>query len=87
MLVAINFFNIKVYMFDLYENKKYKTDLMAYSKGSDLKNKICDFSKINPKNYKIRLFFGGAEILDEHKVYQHNIKDGYTIQIMKTKID
>jgi len=38
---------------------------------------------LNPGEYKIRLFFGGVEIKDDHKIYQHNMKDDFTIQIMK----
>jgi hypothetical protein len=35
------------------------------------------------KNCKIRLFFGGGEILDNHMLFQHNVKDDYTIQLIK----
>jgi hypothetical protein len=35
----------------------------------------------------LRLFFGGAEIQDDHKLYQHNLKDDYIVQILKKPID
>ena len=39
-------------------------------------------------NFNLRLFFGGMEITDDHSLYQHNLKNGYKIQVMKLpKID
>ena len=39
-------------------------------------------------NFNLRLFFGGMEITDDHYLYQHNLKNGFKIQVMKLpKID
>ena len=39
-------------------------------------------------NFNLRLFFGGMEIKDDHFLYQHHLKSGYKIQVMKLpKID
>ena len=39
-------------------------------------------------NFNLRLFFGGMEIKDDHFLYQHHLKNGYKIQVMKLpKID
>ena len=35
-------------------------------------------------DYNIRMFFAGGEILNDHFVYQYNIKNDYKIQVMKT---
>jgi hypothetical protein len=37
--------------------------------------------------FTVRMFFGGGEIKDEHKLFQHNLKDDYTIQIIKKQIE
>ena len=34
-------------------------------------------------DYNIRMFFAGGEILNDHFVYQYNIKNDYKIQVMK----
>ena len=36
--------------------------------------------------YKIRMFFSGNEILNEHFIYQYNIKNDYKIQVMRQAI-
>ncbi len=43
--------------------------------------------KYSPDQYKLRLLFGGAEIKESDHLYQHVLKDGYTIQILRTKKD
>ena len=38
--------------------------------------------------FNLRLFFGGMEITDDHFLYQHHLKNGFKIQVMKLpKID
>ena len=37
-------------------------------------------------NFNLRLFFGGMEIKDEHFLYQHHLKNGFKIQIMKLPV-
>ena len=37
-------------------------------------------------NFNLRMFFQGVEIKDEHYLYQHNLKSGYKIQVMKLPI-
>ncbi len=39
-----------------------------------IKNKV-------PVN-SIRMFFGGAELIDDNYIYQHEIKSGYTVNVM-----
>ena len=33
--------------------------------------------------FNLRLFFGGMEIKDDHFLYQHHLKNGFKIQVMK----
>jgi len=77
---------IEIYLYDLYQNKKYSINLSPNTLGSEIKKKFCDLTDINISNVKIRLLFGGAEIRDEHHLRQHKISGGFTIQIMINKI-
>ncbi len=53
----------------------------------ELKEKFAELDGFNINEYKIKLLFGGSELKDEHLIYQYNILDDYTIQVLKTKID
>jgi hypothetical protein len=52
--------------------------------GAELKDSTPDLAK---PGYSMRLFFGGSEIKDDHKLFQHNLKDDYTIQVIKKQIE
>ena len=71
----------------MYSNKKIGIEISTDSTGIELKNLF--FKKINedPEKYKSRLLFGGVEIKDDHKIYQHNLKDDFQIQIIKIFLD
>ncbi len=71
-------------MFDLYENKKINFDVFDNMTGKELKDKCAEV--FIPQG-GLRLFFGGAEICDDHKLYQHNLKDDYIIQILKKPVE
>lgn len=75
---------IKFYVYDLYNNKKIMLETMDNITGKELKDLYCKKADINfnGKSYKIKLFFGGAEILNEHMLFKHNVKNDYTVQIM-----
>jgi len=75
-------------LYDLYDNIKYDFALDDNLNGYDLKQIFfTKAEKYNPADYKIRMLFGGAEIKDTDNLYQHNLKDGYTIQILRNKIE
>ena len=40
-------------------------------------------NNLSPDDYKIRMFFAGNEILNDHFIYQYNIKSDFKIQVMK----
>jgi hypothetical protein len=77
----------QIYLYDLYENKKSKHTVSNHMTGEDLKKFFLESSGINPEEYRIKLLFGGSEIKDEHYLYQHGLKNDYTVQISKVKID
>ena len=54
--------------------------------GEELKKIFCEKNNISMDEYKIRMFFSGNEILNEHFIYQYNIKNDYKIQVMKQAI-
>lgn len=75
---------INLNLYDLYNNKKCTLEVYDKSTGKEIKENFLKSINLNPAtNFnKIRLFFGGSEILDDHKLYKHNIKNDYTVQIM-----
>jgi hypothetical protein len=66
----------------MYENRKYNFEVPLNLKGNELKKLFIEEAKIDETKHKIKLFFGGSEILDEHKLYQHNLKDEYQLLVM-----
>ena len=79
---------IKINLFDFYNIDKNNYEAEVYDDviGRDLKLIFCQ--KVNfeeAKTGNIRLFFGGGEILDNHKLYNHNIKNDYTVLVMVKK--
>lgn len=49
----------------------------------EIKDKISTL--LDLRKEELRLFFGGSELLDEQKLYQHNIEDEFTIQYICRK--
>ena len=73
-------------MYDLYDNKKYKLTISNQATGAELKSKFVELSNITPEEYNIKFIFGGTQIKEDQCLYQHGIKNEYTIQIFKCKI-
>jgi hypothetical protein len=77
--------NEKIIKLILYETSLSICDEFEVSNmisGKELKNIFAKKEGINLIKTKLRVFFGGSEILDEHILIQHNIDDGYKIQFM-----
>lgn len=55
--------------------------------GKELKEKICSMKNVDPSKVKCRLFFGGNELLDNQCIFQHKIKNGYTIQCLYSSVE
>ena len=78
---------IKVTMFLPIDNINEEKTVPNTMTGKELKELFKKEHKIGD-NFNLRLFFGGAEIKDEHFLYEHHLKKGYKIQVMKMpKID
>jgi hypothetical protein len=76
---------IQIFLYDLYDNNKIAVRVYDDITGSELKSFYCALVNIDQEKYKIRLIFSGCEIFDDTKLYKYNIKENYTIQIMKTE--
>jgi hypothetical protein len=74
--------NLEIYIYDLYNNKKIKMSFLDNTVGKDFKEKYCKAENIDINTHKIRAIFGGAEIKDDHKLYNHDIKNNFTVQLM-----
>lgn len=77
---------LNLYLYDLYENKKFSIKVSSDIKGLEIKKILAELANITIENYSIRILFGGAEINDSHFLYQHKLQDYYTIHIIKTKL-
>lgn len=76
---------IKIKLFDFYNVDKntYELEVDDNLTGRDLKLIFCRRVNLDEENIEdIRLFFGGGEIKDHHKLYKHNMKDEFTILVM-----
>jgi hypothetical protein len=78
---------INVNLYDLYENKTMSLKLPIIIKGIEIKKLYCEITHIQISDFKIRIFFGGAEIIDDQFLYQHKLQDGFTIQLIRNKLD
>ena len=70
--------------FKVEENtKEVKLKLNLYEVATN-STTVVDTNNLNVDEYNIRMFFAGNEIMNEHFMYQYNIKNDYKIQVMKT---
>ena len=77
--------NIKIRCLNIEE----KITINNYNKISDLKNAIkkCEMFIKNYMLDKIRLFFGGKELLDEKEIWFYNIEDDSIIQMLAKPLE
>jgi len=73
---------IKFCLFDLYKNIKINLEMLETATGKEIKDIYCKMNNIDIESNFMRLIFGGAEILDNHKLYKHQIKNGFTVQLL-----
>ena len=81
----INKENIKIIKLILYETSLRVCDKFEFCDmilGKELKEIFAKKEGIDLLKRKLRMFFGGSEILDEHILVQHNLNNGYKIQFM-----
>ena len=78
---------VKIKLFEPMDNINEEKSVSNTMTGKELKELFRKEHNIGD-NFNLRLFFGGMEITDDHFLYQHNLKNGFKIQVMKLqKID
>ena len=78
---------VKIKLFEPMSNINEEITVNNTMTGKELKELFRKDYKIGD-NFNLRLFFAGMEITDDHSLYQHNLKNGFKIQVMKLpKID
>ena len=78
---------VKIKLFEPIDNINEDKTVNNTITGKELKELFKKEHNIGD-NFNLRLFFGGMEIKDDHFLYQHHLKNGYKIQVMKLpKID
>ena len=75
---------LKLNFYEVATNTTTTIDTNNLVSGEELKKIFCEQNNISMDDYKIRMFFSGNEILNNHFLYQYNIKNDYKIQVMKT---
>jgi len=73
---------IKLKLFEPTGNVNVEKNVPNTMTGKELKELYIKEHNIG-NNFHLRLFFGGMEIQDNHYLYQHHLKNGYKIQVMK----
>ena len=73
---------VKIKIFEPTGNINEEKSVMNTMTGKELKELFRKEHNIGD-NFNLRLFFGGMEIVDEHFLYQHHLKNGFKIQVMK----
>ena len=78
--------DLKVNLYEVAKNTTTTLEVNNLITGKELKKFFCEKNNISLDNYKIRMFFAGIEISNEHFLYQYNIKDEFKIQVMRILI-
>ena len=78
---------VKIKLFEPTGNINVEKTVNNTMTGKELKELFKKENNIGDE-FNLRLFFGGMEITDDHFLYQHHLKNGFKIQVMKLpKID
>ena len=76
---------IEITLFDIVNQKNIKLKVNESEKGSDIIKKYAEKNNIDLNDNVIRLLFGGGIIKDDDTLYQHKVKNGFSIQICVSK--
>ena len=79
--------DLKLNLYEVATNTTTTVDTNNLVSGEELKKLFCEKNNISIEDYKIRMFFSGNEILNDHYIYQYKIKNDFKIQVMKNKIE
>ena len=74
---------INIIINDVFNQKKIKYQVYDNMTGKELIDKYCQEENLNfdRNKYNIKLIFGGGIIKDNETLFQHKVKNDYTIQI------
>ena len=73
--------NINLFCFIVNDSKELHFNVLNTDTGKSIKELIAKEQNFNFDDFKIRLFFSGQEILDEHPLYYHSLGDNSKIQV------
>ena len=73
--------NIEIQLYDVKNQKHNKITVLDSITGKELIEKYANKEKIDLTQNKIRLLFGGGIIKENETLFQHKVKNGFSIQI------
>ena len=76
---------IEIKLFDIINQKNIQIKVSENEKGIDLIKKYASKYNIDLNEFVIRLLFGGGIIKENDTLYQHKVKNGFSIQICVAK--
>ena len=79
--------NIHLFCWIVNDSKELNFQVFNTTTGKEVKELIAKEENKPLDQYKIRLFFSGQEIKDEHPLYYHSMVDKSKIQVNYCKID
>jgi hypothetical protein len=78
--------NIEIKLFDVINQKNNKMIVSECITGEEIIEKYAEEENIDLTQNKIRLLFGGGIIKENETLFQHKVKNGFSIQICITKL-
>lgn len=78
--------NIELILFETSLNVEYTFTVSNFTTGKKLKEIFAEKAELDLNKCKLRIFFAGNEIKDEHKLFQHGLNNNYKLQIMKIEL-
>ena len=73
--------NIEIILFDVVNQKQNKLKVLDSITGGELIEIYANEENIDLNKNKIRLLFGGGIIKEDETLFQHKVKNGFSIQI------
>lgn len=79
--------NIRVKMYNLYQNDTQIFEVSPNIKGGELKRLYIEKNSIDIEKNKVKLIFSGAFIEDDQLLCQHQVKNDFIIQVVISSIE
>ena len=77
---------INLNLIEKINNINLNEEFSNHDSGEKIKKVFIDKTKMDEKEYKLKLFFSGTEIKDNELIYQHKLKERDNIIIFKIKL-